>query len=594
MSDSWAHDAYAATHFKMGNAQLDQGNPGAAIGCFQQALQFRPDYAEAHLNLGVAFLKMQGQLGRAEASFRQALHCKPDYVDAHLNLGVVLRWQGRLAECLARYERALLLKPDHAEAHCNQAIVLSQLGKFDEAVAAAQRAVRLKPDYADACMNLAGFLKELGRLDDALSAYRTALQLRPDAAYIHSNLIVTLHYHPQYDAAAVFKECQRFNQQHAEPLRRLLLPHVNSPDPDRRLRVGYVSPHFGEHVDSFFTVPLLSHHDHRQFEIFCYADVVRPGGLTERLRSYADVWRSTVGLSDQQLADLIRSDRIDILVDLKLHTADNRLLMFARKPAPVQVSWLGCTGTTGLSTIDYRLTDPYLDPPALFDGCYSEESIRLPDSFWCYDPLADQPSVNSLPALKNTVVTFGCLNNLCKVNDGCLTLWAKVLENVAGSRLIMLAPQGQVREQVLERFEQEGVARSRVVFVVRQSRSEYLKQYLQIDLSLDTMPCSGHTTSLDAFWMGVPTVTLVSEKTPFGRATWSQLCNLGLKELAARTPEQYVALATNLAMDLKRLTELRGTLRPRMLQSPLMDAKRFASNMEQAYRQIWRKWCREK
>ena len=337
---------------------------------------------------------------------------------------------------------------------------------------------------------------------------------------------------------------------------------------------------------SFFTIPLLSNHDHRQCEIFCYADVARPDAVTERLRGYADVWRSTVGLSDQQVADLVRSDQIDILVDLTMHTANNRLLVFARKPAPVQVAWLAYPGTTGLSTIDYRLTDPYLDPPGLFDAFYSEESIRLPDTFWCYDPLTDQPPVNALPALENGFITFGCLNNFCKVNDGCLALWAQVLQAVPQSRLLLLAPRGQAREHVLARLEQEGIAAPRVEFADRQPRLEYLKLYHRIDMALDPLPYNGHTTSLDAFWMGVPTLTLVG-KTVVGRAGWSQLCNLGLQELAAETPEQYVALAARLAGDLSRLQELRGTLRQRMLRSPLMDGKRFARHVEQAYRQMW-------
>ena len=297
-------------------------------------------------------------------------------------------------------------------------------------------------------------------------------------------------------------------------------------------------------------------------------------------------------LRTQQVAERIRSDRIDILVDLALHTANNRLLVFARKPAPVQVTWLGYPGTTGLSAIDYRLTDPYLDPPGLFDAFYSEESIRLPDTFWCYDPLTDQPPVNALPALENGFITFGCLNNFCKVNDGCLALWAQVLQAVPQSRLLLLAPRGQAREHVLARLQQEGIAAPRVEFADRQPRLEYLKLYHRIDLGLDPLPYNGHTTSLDAFWMGVPTLTLVG-KTVVGRAGWSQLCNLGLKELAAETPEQYVALAAELAADLPRLQELRGTLRQRMLRSPLMDANRFARHVEQAYRQMWRRWCQQ-
>ncbi len=327
-----------------------------------------------------------------------------------------------------------------------------------------------------------------------------------------------------------------------------------------------------------------------QFEVFCYAQVAHPDILTDRLRGYADVWRDIVGLSDLQTDDLVRRDQIDILVDLKMHTANNRLLVFARKPAPVQVTWLGYPGTTGLSTIDYRLTDRYLDPPGLFDAFYSEESVRLPDTFWCYDPMTDEPSINALPALQLGVVTFGCLNNFCKVNDGCLELWAQVLRAVPRSRLLLQAPRGLARDKVLAGLQGEGIAAARVVFADKLARPEYLKLYHQIDLALDPFPYNGHTTSLDAFWMGVPTLTMPG-KTVVGRAGWSQLCNLGLKELAAETPALLVARAAELAGDLPRLQALRGTLRQRMSQSPLMDAGRFARHVEQAYRLMWRRWC---
>src|SRR5262249_31125231 len=281
------------------------------------------------------------------------------------------------------------------------------------------------------------------------------------------------------------------------------------------------------------------------------------------------VWRSTVQLSDQQMAELIRSDGIDVSIDLELHAAHNRLLVFARKPAPVQVSWLGYPGTTGLPTIDYRLTDPYLDPPGLFDAFYSEESLRLPETFWCYNPPPDAVPVSALPALESGAITFGCLNNFCKVNDGCLSLWAEVLRAVPRSRLLLLAPPGQARDPVLSALGRGGIAAARVEFVDPRPRPEYLKLYHRIDLGLDPLPYNGHTTSLDAFWMGVPTLTLVG-RTVVGRAGWSQLCNLGLKELAAETPGQFVALAARVAADLPRLQELRATLRQRMQQSPLM------------------------
>jgi len=581
-----------ALHF-LGIIAGQTGRDSLAIDYLTAALRLKPDLAGAHNNLGNVFTG-QGNFTEAILSYQRALSLKPSYFEAHCNLGNALRAQGRLVEAVVSLQQALHLRPDHAVAHNNLGIALQALGNLGEAAASYQHAVRLKPDFVDAHINLGAVLKDQGLLDDALTVFRAAVQLNPDAPQIHSHAILTLHYHPSYDAKAIFEECRRWSEKYADSLKSSILPHTNRPDPERRLRIGYISPDFvGRHVDSFFTVPLLSNHDHRQFEIFCYADVAQPDALTERLRAYADVWRSSVRLSDQQLADLVRGDQIDILVDLKLHTPANRLRVFARKPAPIQVAWLGYPGTTGLSTMDYRLTDPYLDPPGLLDDCYTEESLRLPETFWCYDPLTDEPPVNRLPALESGVVTLGSLNGFCKVNDGCLALWARVLRAVPRSRLLMLAPRGQAREHVLARLEQEGIAATRVEFADKQSRPDYLKLYHRVDFGLDPVPCNGHTTSLDAFWMGVPTLTLVSTTTAFGRAGLSQLCNLGLKDLAAETPEQYVALAVELAGDLHRLQQLRGTLRQRMQSSPLMNANRFARHMEQAYREMWRRWCEQ-
>jgi protein O-GlcNAc transferase len=632
---------YAHAHNNLAMALQAQGKLDAAIESYRLALKCMPGYTQAYCNLGTALME-QGNLDEAAASLSKAIDLKPDYVEAicnlgsvlskkgrtdlalaqyqralriwesrdkpqspsqetpgtsaddaliHLNLGALLAKKGELVEAEASLRRALLARPDSVDAHYNLGIALYRQGKLDEALVQYRQALDLDPDHAGSHMNLGVALKDQGRLDESLLAFRTALAIEPEAATIHSNVVYALNYHPDYDAQAVREECARWNRQHAEPLQKLIQPHTNCRDPERRLRIGYVSPDFREHVDSFFTIPLLSNLDREQYEVFCYADVQQPDALTERLRGYADVWRSIVGLSDQEVADLVRSDQIDILVDLKVHTGNNRLLVFAQKPSPVQVTWLGYPGTTGLSTIDYRLTDPYLDPPGMFDAFYSEKSIRLADTFWCYDPLTDGPPVNSLPALEKGVFTFGCLNNFCKVNDGCLALWADVLREVPQSRFLLRAPQGQTRDDTLAKLQQHGISESRIEFVDKVSRPEYLSLYHRIDLCLDPTPCNGHTTSLDAFWMGVPTLTLVG-KTVMGRAGWSQLCNLGLQELAVETPEKFVALAAELAGDLPRLQHLRGTLRERMQQSPLMDGKRFTRHMEEAYRQMWRAWCR--
>jgi predicted O-linked N-acetylglucosamine transferase (SPINDLY family) len=270
-----------------------------------------------------------------------------------------------------------------------------------------------------------------------------------------------------------------------------------------------------------------------------------------------------------------------------MHMSNGRPLLFARKPAPVQLAYLAYPGTTGLSAMDYRFTDPYLDPPGDSDCWYSERSIRLPESFWCYDPLTSEPEPGELPAKANVHITFGCLNNFCKINDATLALWSQCLDRVPGSRLLLLCPPGSHRQRVFDRLGE------RVEFSAFLPRSDYLRLYQRIDVGLDTFPYNGHTTSLDSFWMGVPVITRVGQ-TVVGRAGWSQLCNLGLKELAANDDAEFVRIAAELAGNLSRLAELRSTLRSRMQQSPLMDHQRFTANIENAYREMWRNWCGSK
>jgi protein O-GlcNAc transferase len=577
---------FAVAHSNLGNALRALGRPADAVASLQRALRLAPGSAEAYYNLGLAWQALNNPV-EAHANFQHAVSLKPGYAEAQFQLGITF---GQFHEAETSLEETIRLDPGCAQAHHNLGMMLQEERRFEAAIASYETALRLEPVRAETYRRIANVRTAQGRLDDAIDAYRAALRLKSDDEHIHSALIFTLNYHPGHDARMLREEYARWSQQHAEPLRALIRPHTNRPDPARRLRIGYVSPDFRDHADSFFTIPLLSNHDHRECEIFCYSGVARPDALTDRLRGYADVWRSTVGLTDQQLADLVRRDEIDILVDLKMQTANNRLLVFARKPAPVQVAWLAYPGTTGLSTMDYRLTDPYLDPPGLFDAFYSEESFRLPETFWCYDPLSDEPSVNAPPA-RAGVITFGSLNNFHKVNEECLRLWSRVLKAVPESRLLLLAPRDPARERVLAILEEQGIGASHVEFAAdRLSRLEYLSLYHRIDVALDPLPYNGHTTSLDAFWMGVPTLTTIG-KTVVGRAGWSQLCNLGLQDLAAETPDEFVELAVRLTGDRRRLEELRSTLRLRMQASPLMDGRRFARHVEEAYRQMWCRWC---
>ena len=582
---------FSEGHSNLGNALRDQGQLDEAIAAYRQAIVLEPNFPGVHYNLGIA-LKDQGKLDEAIAAYRQAIALKPNYPKAHSNLGIALRDQGQLEQAVAAYRQAIALDPDLPEVHNNLGNALRDQGRLDEAIASYRQAIALDPNVPQGHNNLGNAFKDKGQLDEALAAYRRALQIRPDHPEAHSNLLLALHCHPGFDARAIDEEHDHWNQQHAEPLRRFIQPHLNDRMPDRRLRIGYVSPDFRAHPVGRFLLPLLAEHDHQDFEIFCYAQVLVPDDLTRRLRAHADHWHSLVELSNPQAAELIRQHRIDILVDLALHTGRNRLVVFAQKPAPVQVTYLGYPGSSGLRTMDYRLSDPFLDPSEVDESVYSEQTFRLAESCWCYQPM-ETPPLPPMPALAAGYITFGCLNNFCKVNERVLALWARILGQVEGSRLLLLSPEGSHRGDTMAVLRQLGVEDSRVELVARKPWREYLELYHRIDISLDTFPFNGHTTTCDALWMGVPVVTLAGN-TAVGRAGLSVLSNIGLPELVADSEEEYVRIAIKLATDLSRLDNLRVTLRQRMKASVLMDAPRYARQIETAYRTMWRRWCMEK
>jgi predicted O-linked N-acetylglucosamine transferase (SPINDLY family) len=582
---------FAAAHSNLGRALYAQQEVAPAIASFRRAIALNPAAPDWHNDLGNALADM-AKAEEAAAAFRRAIELRPEFAEAHNNLGNVLWTQGKHAEALKSLRRAIALRPAFAEAWASLGNVLWKQGELDEAVRSFRQALSLRSDLAPAYSNLANVLKQRGEFEEAMACYRRALELQPDLHRVHSNWIYSLYFSPQYDAAKIHEEHRRWNERHAGRFAQVALPFSNDRTAERRLRIGYVSPDFCKHAQSLFTTPLFRAHDRRLCEIFCYADVSRPDSATVRLQGLADAWRNTAGLADDLVARMIRADQIDILVDLTMHMAGGRPLLFARRPAPIQVCWLAYPGTTGLGTMDYRLTDPYLDPPGLDDRHYTEKSVRLPETFWCYEPRPSDLAVNDLPAGKSRSITFGSLNNFCKINDEVLSVWADVLQAVPGSKLLILADQGSHRQRTCDFFARRGVAGDRVSFVSLRPRRQYLQLYHEIDIALDSFPANGHTTSLDAFWMGVPVVTL-SGRTAIGRGGASILHNLGLPELISHTPAQFVAIAARLAQDRGALSDLRQSLRSRLERSPLMDADRFARGIEAAYRAMWRQWCAE-
>ena len=574
-------------YFGLGRALKEQGYLDQAEAAYRQSLQFNPDNANVHYNLG-NLLVHQGRMNEAEISYQQALSAKPDFAETYNNLALMLNESGRLKEAEQACLAALSINPDLQEARSSLGLIYKNMGRLDESMASYLYALDLKSDDMAALNNLGNVFKDTGDLDQAIDCYRRAADLDLQDISSHCNLVYSIYFHPGYDETRIKSEAERFAKLHRLSA---TMPHKDHDrTSQRRLRIGYVSPNFRSHCQSLFTIPLLSHHDHSNFEIFCYAQLLHPDELTSRIQGHADVWRDTNGLDDEKLAKMITADGIDILIDLTMHMDKGKPMLFARRPAPVQISWLAYPGTTGIPEIDYRLTDPWLDPVELGDERYVEKSLRLPHTFWCYDPLTSGLQPNPLPALSKNHVTFGCLNNFCKVTDDTLELWAGVMSAVAGSRLLLLSPLGSHRQRVLDMLKGYSISPDRVEFVEPMTRRNYLETYHRIDICLDTLPYNGHTTSLDAYWMGVPVVTRIGS-TVVGRAGWSQLNNLGLTELAACDEQSFVKIAVELSADLPKLVHLRQTLRHRMESSPLMDGAGFASAMESIYRKVWQDWC---
>ncbi|MCS6850095.1 MAG: tetratricopeptide repeat protein [Gemmataceae bacterium] len=556
------------------------------------ALALDPTSANACHNLGVA-LEAQERYAEAEAAYRKALELNPSLADSAYSLGNVLMAQDRLAESEAAFRQALQLRPDHADAANNLGIVLASQGRLTEAEMAYRQARDLRPGgSADAENNLGMALHAQGRLEEALAAYRRALRLRPHYATAHSNAVYTEQFRTGVSLARLGRVHAEWCRCQAETLFADRRPLAIDPDPDRRLRLGFISADFRRHPVGFFLIRTLEALDRSDFDVVCYCDRAVDDDLGRRFRATADTWRPTHRLTARELADLVRADRIDILFDLAGHLANNRLLTFALRPAPLQVTWIGYMGTTGLKTMDYILADRY--HIAEGEECYYVERVlRLPEAFFCYDPPAEAPEPGPLPALRQGHVTFGSFNTPAKLTPQVVAVWADVLRRLPGSRLVLkfrgLDDPG-VRQRFHNLFECVGIDRSRIGLKGWSPRPDHLRAYHGIDLALDPFPFSGSTTTLEALWMGVPVLTCPGT-TFAGRHSYSYLSNLGLTELIANDLADYVNRAVALAGDLDRLSAWRRELRRRVAESPLCDAPRFARNLGGILRGIWRQWC---
>jgi protein O-GlcNAc transferase len=583
--------AFAEAHFNLGNALRAQGKLDEAVDACRQAVRVKPGSAKAHCNLGAALCD-QGNYDDAIAACGEAIRIKPNLTEAYSALGTTLRRTGQSDFAVAAFREAFRIKPNDAGVHCNLGLALRDVDRLDEAIAAIRESIRIKPDLgAYGC--LASALCDQGKHDEVVETYYQAIGCKQEFAEATSScFLFCLNYGERFSPTALFDAHRAWDERHGRPLPRRDA-YANDRGVGRRLKVGYVSPDFRGHSVAYFLEPLLRNHDHNEIEVFCYAEVSAPDTWTKRFEGLADHWVVTVAMSDEALAERVRRDGIDILVDLAGHTANNRLPVFARKPAPIQVTWLGYPNTTGLTAIDYRLVDAVTDPDPEADVFASETLVRLAGAFFCYGGSDDAPAPGPAPSVAAGAVTFGSFNSPAKMSGATLDAWALVLGRLPQARLLLKGKpfaDAATRALYLDRLAERGVAPERVELAGWMPNQAHLALYDHIDIALDPFPYNGTTTTCEALWSGVPVVTLRGDRHA-GRVGASLLTQIGLTDLIADSVGAYVETAVALAGDPARLSELRRSLRPRVAASPLCDAQAFARKVEDAYRIIWQRWC---
>ena len=577
--------------FSHGVILRERGRIGDAMAAFDAVLRLQPDFAEAHNHRG-AILKDRERPNEALVAFDEAVRLKPDFAEAHNNRGGALKDLGRLQEALAACGEAVRLQPDFPAAHYNRAIILTKLNRPDEALAAFDAAVRFQPDNARAHNNRGVTCKDLGRLDEALDSYREAVRLDPGFTDAHSNLLFSLNYDPNTDEQGLFEAHCAWGQRHGSP-RDVFSTYKNPRVVDKVLRVGLVSADLARHPVGYLIEGALAAADPDRVQFICYSGRAIEDQVTHRLKALAHAWRSSIGLSDIRLAELIRADGIDILIDLSGHTGGNRLPCFTLRPAPVQVTWFGSCHTTGVPAIDYIL----MDPTYVAEGgerWFTETVVRLPDIRWCYTPPDYAPEVAPPPALERGFVTFGTLSNLTKVTAAVAELWARVLHGVPASRLLLnwkTMADAEERGRMEALLVAAGIAADRIELTAgADSHAGVLGGYADVDIALDPFPFSGCTTTCELLWMGLPVVTMPLAR-PASRQTLGFLTALERTEWVAGDADEYVRIAAGLAADPQTLAAMRRQQRARVAASPICDGPRFTRHLEAAFRDMWRHWC---
>ncbi len=586
-----ANPANANTLVKLGKIYFLRQEYIKAGQCYSQALTHNPAYVEAHIDLA-AVKEKTGELNSAFKHYQKALALAPDNMRAHNNLAIILCLMGAHEDAVNSANTALSLNPASPEAYNNLANALCKLGRLEAATEALKQALIGRPDDAETYSNLARILLLQGKVKQSFANHRRSLELQPKLSGAHSLLLYTMNYSLEFSRDEIFKAHIDWSEKHRSDNGQQQ-KHHNTAEPERRLRIGYVSPDFRGHSVAFFLEPILTHHNQTTFEVYCYSDTFNVDQTTRRMQQRSSHWRHCCGLSDSDVTQMIIDDRIDILIDLAGHTDNNRMTLFAMQPAPVQVSYLGYPNTTGLASIQYLITDNYCDPAPEMDAYYSEKLCRMPNTFFCYQAPKNCPPVSPTPALKNGYITFASFNNLAKIGADVIKRWAGVLKAVPDSKMLIQCLSlndlpTRIHFETL--FVAHGINADRIEFSAAKDLDTYLSGHADVDIILDTFPWNGHTVSCHALWMGVPVISLAGNRHS-SRMGASILSNLGLNNCIANSEATFIAAATALSQDIQQLQNLRQELRPRMQASKLCNGEEFTQLLEQQYRHMWQQWC---
>jgi len=579
--------------FLLGNMAHQKGNCLDAVSLFSRAVAESPELPILHLNLGTSLMVLK-RYKESLTHLNEATFLDPCYSAAWFQLGVALEEKGDLDSAIEAYVQTQRLDPSHDHAIQRSADIRHRQNRMEDALELYRQALRLQPDNFMACNNAGNAAKYLGRISEALAWYQKAQELEPDQRICASNYLMTMLLSADYSPEEIYRKHALWSDIFETPLIQERKAPANSPIPERPLCIGYLSCDYKNHPVAFFIEPILASHNRQNFTIFCYSNCDSPDMITAQLERLADAWRPIHHLGDDEVCQLIMNDGIDILVDLGGHTAQNRLTVFARKPAPVQTTWLGYAATTGLKSIDYRITDAAADPPGSTEHVHSETLWRLPDNFICYRPPANSPPVAPLPCLTNGFVTFGVFNHFSKITPEAVDLWCKLLFTLPNAKLLIKAlgmEHEPMRQRTREMFASRGIHHERLELLGKTpSIYSHLELFGKVDISLDTFPYNGTTTTCESLWMGVPVVAKEGNS-HVSRVSVSLLGTVGLSGLVAGSDEDYVGLAAFLAGDWKNLEILRNNLRDRVRKSKLLDTAGFTQNLEGAYREMWQRWC---